>query len=486
MPKNKPAKKSGPSKEEKEKEKEQEQEQQEDKVPEKIPDEFFKIINDFTQDISITFPEYTPIINKWWLTNAANTGAEGLTQEEQDQRCAALLEEKEAKTKKVFLHCLRVIPERFFDILYQNDKMFEEGSDINTEFLPGIIFKYLWTCDISQTTRATIWKYLQLMLFSIINSVKSSDDFGDSAKLFEAINENELKSKLEETLNHVQDMFNFSGQKEGEGEGEGEGGEDNEEDSQPNEGAKGTKEMPSAENIQEHIQKMMQGKLGKFAMELAEETAGELNLDMDNEGSANDVFQKLFKNPGKLMSIVKNLGSKLDEKIKSGELKESELISESMEMLNNMKNMPGMNNMHEILSKMGMPGMAKGGKVNMNAMESQMQKNLKMAQMKERMKKKATAAAAPVQTQPTPKPSSAPGLTDEQLFTIFSKGDKVERTPRGAKPPSAQVTPAQVTPAQVTPAQVTPAQVTPAQVTETVDTVVPPVIKEKKKDKRKK
>jgi hypothetical protein len=468
MPKkNKQSKQSASKKDEHEEQGKHEEDNEEERVPEKIPDEFFKIINDFTQDISITFPEYSPIINKWWVSNADTTG---LTDEEIYQKCAARLEEKETKTKKVFLHCLRVIPERFFDILYQNEKMFEEGSDINTEFLPGIVFKYLWTCDISQTTRATIWKYLQLLLFSIINSVKSSDDFGDTAKLFEAINENELKSKLEETLNHVQDMFNFSGQSDenenennsqqtqGEGEGEGDGA---------GAGA-GTPEMPTAENIQDHIQKMMQGKLGKFAMELAEETADELNLDMDNQASANDVFQKLFKNPGKLMSIVKNLGSKLDEKIKSGELKESELISESMEMLNNMKNMPGMNNMHEILSKMGMPGMAKGGKVNMNAMESQMQKNLKMAQMKERMKKKATAAPVQTQPNPTPKTNSAPGLTDEQLFTIFSKGDKVERTPRGARPPTTSV--------PVT------AQVT----APTEDTTVPPVIKEKKKEKRKK
>ena len=480
MTKPKHAKKPASKKEETDKNKEDtNQEQDQEKVPDKIPDEFFKIINDFTQDISITFPEYSPIINKWWISKSSTVCEDGLTQEEQDQKSAALLEEKEAKTKKVFLHCLRVIPERFFDILYQNENMFEEGSDINTEFLPGIIFKYLWTCDISQTTRATIWKYLQLMLFSIINSVKSSDDFGDTAKLFEAINENELKSKLEETLNHVQDMFNFSG--EGEGEGEGVDSEPNEGDNEGrSDGKEGAPDMPSAENIQDHIQKMMQGKLGKFAMELAEETAEELNLDMDNAASANDVFQKLFKNPGKLMGIVKNLGSKLDEKIKSGELKESELISESMEMLNNMKNMPGMNNMHEILSKMGMPGMAKGGKVNMNAMESQMQKNLKMAQMKERMKKKATAAQMPAQPQPNTKATSAPGLTDEQLFTIFSKGDKMERTPRGAKPPT---TTEQVTPAQVTPAQVI---ATPEHASTIGENVATPVTKEKKKDKRKK
>jgi len=130
------------------------------------------------------------------------------------------------------------------------------------------------------------------------------------------------------------------------------------------------------------------------------------------------------------MSVVKNLGSKLDDKIKSGEIKESELISESMEMLNNMKNMPGMNNMHEMFSKMGMPGMGKG-KVNVNAMEAQMQKNLKMAQMKERMKKKVNANQNTSVPAPTA-PASAP-LTDEQLFSVFSKGEKMEKTPRRAK-----------------------------------------------------
>ena len=30
------------------------------------PDEFYKIINDFTVDILITFPEYTGIVSRWW------------------------------------------------------------------------------------------------------------------------------------------------------------------------------------------------------------------------------------------------------------------------------------------------------------------------------------------------------------------------------------------------------------------------------------
>ena len=30
------------------------------------PEEFHKIINDFTSDISTTFPEYSGLISRWW------------------------------------------------------------------------------------------------------------------------------------------------------------------------------------------------------------------------------------------------------------------------------------------------------------------------------------------------------------------------------------------------------------------------------------
>jgi len=85
-------------------------------------------------------------------------------------------------------------------------------------------------------------------------------------------------------------------------------------------------------------------------MELAEETAQELNLDMENVSTSQDVLQKLLSNPGKIMSMVKNVGGKIDEKIKSGEIKESELISEGVEILNKMQNIPCMGNMQEMFS----------------------------------------------------------------------------------------------------------------------------------------
>ena len=42
-------------------------------VEDLIPsDEFYKIINDFTSDIVITFPEYSGLISKWWNRPSSN------------------------------------------------------------------------------------------------------------------------------------------------------------------------------------------------------------------------------------------------------------------------------------------------------------------------------------------------------------------------------------------------------------------------------
>jgi hypothetical protein len=181
---------------------------------------------------------------------------------------------------------------------------------------------------------------------------------------------------------------------------------------------------------------MMGGKLGKLAMELAEETAQDLNLDMENTGDAKDVFQKMLKNHGKMMNMVKNIGSKIDEKIKSGEIKESELMAEGMELLNKMKDMPGMDNMQQMFSQMGIPGLGKGAKINMGAMEAQLNRNMKTAKMKERIRAKVRARqdASLQQTPNTNSANSQPLVSEEEIIKIFSTGEKVEKTPRGAKP----------------------------------------------------
>jgi hypothetical protein len=318
------------------------------------------------------------------------------------------------------------MPPRFFDILYQNEDMFKEDSELDTEFLPHIHFKNLWQFDITQKTRDTVWKYLQLILFSIVGSLDNKEAFGDTAKLFDAINHEDFKSKLEETLSKMQDLFDMSSKGE------------NEDDSAHSN--LNMEDMPKANDLHEHITGMLDGKLGRLAKEIAEETAESINMDMENVTDMKDVLNNLIKNPAKLMGLVKNVGDKLDTKLKSGDIKESELIAEATEIMNKMKNMPGMMDIQSMLSKMGLSGLGGlGGKVDVNAMEAQLNRNLKMAQTKERMKSKSEASKLAKERdatlmQSTMNNTQLPTISEEEILKIFSTGESVERTPRGTTP----------------------------------------------------
>ena len=198
--------------------------------------------------------------------------------------------------------------------------------------------------------------------------------------------------------------------------------------------------MPDASSIHEHLSGILNGKIGKLAKEIAEETAADLNLDMENETSMKGVFQQLLKNPSKLSGIIKTVGSKLDSKLKSGELKESEIMQEASGLMSKMKSMPGMNNLASMLSKMGMNmpggmgGGAGGGKVNFGAMQSQLNRNMKQAQMRERLLKKVQdkqAAAA-----------AAASLQSGATTAVFQAGEKPAKTPRIPAAPAPAPAPA--------------------------------------------
>ena len=314
--------------------------------------EFFKVIQEFIPDLLNTFPEYKDGINQ---------GIYDVLNNEFDSE----------SSNELYEHCQSVFPERFFDILYQNNDIFTDAS-ANTEFLPGIDFKDLWKQDITDNTRSIIWKYLQLIMLSIVTSINDGTSFGDTAKLFEAINEDEFKKKIEETISNMQTLFENND-------------DDTNENSDPSNIDLGS--LPNPEDVQDHINGMLDGKLGSLAREIAEETAGELDIDFDSATDVNDIFKTMFKNPGKLMSMVKNIGNKLETKLKDGNMNESELLKEATDMMARMKNMPGMGNIEKMLGQFGLPT-GKNAKVSMNAFQSHMNQNIKMSKQRERMLEK--------------------------------------------------------------------------------------------------
>jgi urease gamma subunit len=148
--------------------------------------------------------------------------------------------------------------------------------------------------------------------------------------------------------------------------------------------------IPDKEELFSHINKLINGKIGSLAKEIAEETTKDMNLDSENITDANDVLKGFMKNPTKLLGLISKISNKINSKMKDGSLKESELLEEATNIFKNMKTMPGMENFNEIFKSMNLDQfMPKGSKINPTAFQNMMEQNVKMSKMKERMKKKA-------------------------------------------------------------------------------------------------
>ena len=292
-----------------------------------IPVEFSKIAVDFIQDITTTFPEYEAIVKKWW-------GMEDYTTRQ---------------TLDLFNYCYRIYPPRFTDIIYQNNEIFSLDSDINVDFLPGISFKSIMECEeITENTRTTIWKYLQMILLSVVGSGNNKDGMnGEMQKIFKGLDEDTFKGKLEETVQGIQSMFEKSKATEEAREArqtDASGEEASAEEEDADEGS-------STFNFQEQLEGMMQGKIGKLAHDIARETTNSIDMDQfEGTENAGEVFNKIFSGSGNLMGLVQNISSKLDNEIKSGNISHSDLMHEATGLLQNMQGIQGVPGMENIQS----------------------------------------------------------------------------------------------------------------------------------------
>jgi hypothetical protein len=242
----------------------------------------------------------------------------------------------------------------FFEILYENDTIFEKECFL----LPGINFSLIMKenddiIGISDKTKKTIWKYLQLILFSILEKINSNKSFGEAGKIFEGIEENELHKKIAETMEEMKHLFTESSQ----------GPED----------TSGSPIDLDPEKMKSHLDDLMNGKIGTLAKEIAEEAKNSI-------GDEKEFMQNIMKNPQKILSLVKNIGGKLEEKISSGQVKESELLEEATQIMDKIQDIPGLK---EMMAKMGL-----NGKMDFKAMANKMQQHMQGSKTKERLQKK--------------------------------------------------------------------------------------------------
>ena len=376
-----------------------------------IPENFKSTVLDLTNDLSTTFPEYTHLWSNW-----------------------SSLQDNDVQS--LFDYCLTVFPERFFDILYQNNDIFQPESGVNTFFLPNIDFKLFFNCEgVSENTKKTLWKYLQLLLFTVVGSIKDKSGFGDTANIFDGIDEAELQNKLKETMSGINDFFNNMGINTNEANSENNG-------EQTEFTFDKTNGIPNMDELHSHLQGLFDGKIGTLAKELAEEISGEFtNILGEEAGDASttgDVLKKMMKNPKKMMDLVKKVGDKIKSKMDSGEISKDEIMKEAGDILQRMKEMGGGDQMNEILKKFA-GGMGKNMKIDTNALN----RMTKQEAMKQRLRNKLDSKkAAPSNyvleqtTQPNnyvfrmpgeegQQRSSAPP-TDEELINMFESEKPAE------------------------------------------------------------
>lgn len=366
------------------------------------------MVSEFARDLSVAFPEYAHLWKKW---------------------------ETVPTDKEYLLNYLRkVYLARFFDILYQNDSLFTE-STVDLHFLPEVDFRLLFSCEgVSDSTKQSIWKYLQLITFALLkcdgkDGDSNINDFFNSDE-FKNLNEEELKSKISEAMESMRGFFTAAAAEGGEG-GDNDSESDSEDDvKKPREeipgfhpgkffknmfGGKGGmfEKMFSGlgqggnpQDILDRLKDMMSGKIGKLATELMEEAAEDFketfgdDAEFTDMNSMPEVAKKILKDPSKIMPLVSKLQAKVEAKMKSGDISREELQREAEEMMSKM----GMdsNSIQEMAQMMmkQMGGLGKGMRVDTNAMNNQFKKNSVREKARERYeRRKAAEALAALQKQ---------------------------------------------------------------------------------------
>lgn len=323
---------------------------------------FGNIIDDFLGDLKTTFPELKP---HWDII------------------------EKSDK-KQLSDYCLQIYPERFFDIIYQNDDIFKPEENTNTFFLPSLDFKVIFNDKtVSDNTKKTVWKYLQLVMFTIVGNIKDKKDFGDCMNIFNGIEEDALQDQLKETIDGISDFFKNIGVEE-----DSDNDDDIDDDDKMPNFTGNMPNIPDLENMKSHLNSLFNGKIGSLAKEMAAEISDEFVELLGGQNAAHldqkDILKQVMKNPKKIMELMKKVSGKLDEKLKNGNISKDEIMREATDIMGKMKEMGGGEQFNDLMKNLT-KGMGKGMKFNKGAFNAMQKEFESKERLREKIKKRKEA-----------------------------------------------------------------------------------------------
>ena len=199
-------------------------------------------------------------------------------------------------------------------IAKRDESLFSETICI----LKNIDFSPIWKSkELSDSNKDKIWEYLQTLYVIGETIISDSEHIQKLVKSFQKFKNGEEVEEEEDTV--TKDMLNML-----QGLSESNRGKVDELD----------------ENLIEN------GLIGNLAKELSEELSEQnLNLDMDNVESVDDVFKNIMAgdNPMKFMNLLQTVGQKIQNKVDSQEIDGEKLVEEATQMMSQMGGLGGEN-----------------------------------------------------------------------------------------------------------------------------------------------
>ena len=186
------------------------------------------------------------------------------------------------------------------------------------------------------------------------------------------------------------------------------------------------------------------GKIGSLAKELAEEISHDIeNMFADEAGgkpnikSTQDLLKQMMRNPKKMLDIMKNIGGKLEQKMKNGDISQEELMKEASELMGKMKDGKGMGQFGEMFKNIAKGMGGKGAKFNTAAfskMERQMAAKERMLYKLEETKERKAASLKPtddpnkmVFSLADADTQAKSSLSDKELISMFDSAEEPKK-----------------------------------------------------------
>lgn len=203
------------------------------------------------------------------------------------------------------------------NIAKKDDSIFK---GINQIFiLRKIDFRDLWSKDINNNTRESIWKYLQTLIVIGRKVIGDDDEINDLLKKFnesggETLGDS-VQRETEEMMNMLKNMTELN---------------QNQDDSAD------TSEDTDMKNLFE----------GGIISDIAKELTGELDLNNLNIGepkNMNEAFNNIMGGGGQggnnnFFNLINKVGEKIQNKVQSGEINQNDLMNEATKMMGGLKN----------------------------------------------------------------------------------------------------------------------------------------------------